>query len=73
MGQNVMTMPYDGGYGFILCPAVAYVADSSGDYNYGGGISPDIEIDELEYINLNDYGSLEEVVLNAALTALLSI
>lgn len=73
MGQNVMTMPYDGDYGFILCPAVAYVADSSGDYNYGGGISPDIEIDELEYIYLNDYGSLEEVVLNIAVETLQSI
>lgn len=72
-GQNVMTYPYDSGSGFILCPAVAYVADSGGDYYYSAGITPDVEVNELEYIYLSNYGSLEEILLNEAVSLLLGI
>lgn len=72
-GQNVMTYPYDSGSGFIIYPAVAYVADSKGDYSYSTGITPDAEINEFEYIYLNDYGSLDEVLLNEAVSLLLGM
>lgn len=73
LGQNVMTMSYASDYGFTICPVVAYVADSNGDYDYSSGITPDVVMNEFEYIYLNDYGAIDEVMLNAAIAALLSM
>lgn len=67
-GQNVMLQAIPTDYEYTVCPAVAYVADGDGTYDYGSGIVPDSVIDELDYVNLYPYGSEYEVILNTILT-----
>lgn len=66
-GQNVMTWAVPSDYQFTLYPVVAYVADSEGDYEYASGLSPDMEVNEMEYVELYPYGDLREVVLSSTL------
>lgn len=65
-GQNVMTAAVPSAYQFTLYPAVAYVADSEGDYNYASGLQPDMELNEFEYVDLYPYGDLRETLLAGA-------
>lgn len=67
-GQIVMTEPVAGpAYHVTIHPAVAYVANGAGDYDYAGGIDPDVAINELEYVSLFPYGDERETVLAAIL------
>jgi hypothetical protein len=50
--------------------ASAYVADASGNYDYSGGILPDLEIDEYAYADLYPYGDLREIVLSEVINSL---
>ena len=63
-GQNVMLKAIPSEYKYTLYPAVAYVADADGNYDYNGGIEPDMAIDEYLYHPLRDYGDVNEMVLN---------
>lgn len=69
-GQLVNTMSIPSTYCVTLHPAVCYVADETGDYDYSGGISPDVEIDEFEYAVLYPYGDESETVLATILNNL---
>ena len=55
-----------------LFPAVAYVADGAGNYDYAP-ISPAIEVDEFSYVKLYDYGDPDETLLNTALRHILGL
>ena len=65
-GQNVMTYAVPSDYRFTLYPAVAYVADSEGNYDYASGLQPDMGINEFEYVELYPYGDLSESLLAGA-------
>ncbi len=64
-GQNVMTAEVGHDYHLHLCPAVAYVCDADGNHDYGS-IVPDMKMEEQEYVELGEYGSMDEVLLNAS-------
>lgn len=67
-GQNVMTTEVGHQYYVRLCPVVAYVADGSGDYEYGS-LSPEDEmkIDEKGLSQWYEYGSPNEYLFYTAL------
>lgn len=68
-GQTVMTGEVRGAeYLVTLHPAVAYVADASGDYAYAGGLVPDAEVNEFAYVALYPYGDAREILLETALS-----
>ncbi|MBQ0141945.1 MAG: hypothetical protein KBT06_03955 [Prevotellaceae bacterium] len=67
VGQNVLLSDIPTTYGYTLHPAVAFVADANGQYNYENGVCPDIEIDEYMYHPLYEYGDEREVILNSIL------
>lgn len=67
-GQNVLLKAISSDFKYTLYPAVAYVSDADGNYNYGEGIIPDYEIDELMYHPLRDYGDINETVLHYIFT-----
>ena len=68
-GQVVMTEKVEGKEYFVtIYPAVAYVADGFGDYDYAEGIAPDIEVNEFEYAYLYPYGDARETVLYTILS-----
>ena len=71
-GQNVMTSEVWHDFYVRLFPVVAYVADGAGNYDYGS-LTPTIELDELAYVNLVDYGDPEEILLNTALRHMLGL
>lgn len=64
-GQDVMTQEVGHEYLVRLCPVVAYVADGGGNYGYGS-IEPTLTVDELDYLQLGDYGSLSEILFYTA-------
>jgi len=67
-GQNVMTKNiYSSEHLIDLNLAVAFVADSNGNYEYSSGIQPTYNINEFEYVNLAPYGDENEVLLMKAL------
>ncbi len=68
-GQNVMLQAIPTQYSYTVYPAVAYVENQEGEYDYSSGITPDSVVDELNYVNLYPYGNIYEVVLNTILTA----
>ncbi len=70
-GQVVMTKTINSNYYVSLHPAVAYVADENGDYDYKNGIAPDVEINEMSYIHLYPYGDEKEIILSYILNELL--
>lgn len=65
-GQDVMTQEVAYQYGVHLIPAVAYVADADGDYDYGS-LAPTFEVDETDYLDLAAYGDPSEILLNTAI------
>ena len=71
-GQNVMTSEVWHDFFVRLFPAVAYVADGAGNYDYAP-ISPAIEVDEFSYVKLYDYGDPDETLLNTALRHILGL
>lgn len=71
-GQHVMTEEVGNEYLVHLYPAVAYVADGGGDYDYGR-IKPTIEVDEFDYLYLGEYGTEEEILFNTALQHILGL
>lgn len=66
-GQIVMTEEIHSEFYVTIHPAVAFVADENGDYDYEGGIQPDVEINEMSYVQLYPYGDENEVILAAIL------
>lgn len=70
-GQFVITKTISSNYYITLHPAVAYVADENGDYDYRNGITPDVEINEMSYIHLYPYGDEKEIILSYILNELL--
>lgn len=63
-GQIVMTEAINApDYYTTINPAVCYVADANLDYDYASGITPDIDLDEFEYVHLYPYGDVREVIL----------
>lgn len=64
-GQNVLTQEVGHDYHLQLCPAVAYVANAEGNHDYGK-FAPDAQVNELEYLSLADYGSLDEILFYTA-------
>ena len=65
-GQNVMTQEIGHEYHIALCPAVAYVADHNGDYDYGA-IAPSVAVDEMNFAELYEYGEPDEPLFRAAI------
>lgn len=68
-GQNVMTQ-HVGDYEDMihLYPSVAYVSNGSEDYSiYKNGFTPDVDVNEFEYMELYDYGNSYEMLLLTAL------
>lgn len=65
-GQNVMTQEIGHQHHVRLFPAVAYVADGEGNYDYNS-ISPSIEVDEYAYLYLGEYGTNREILLSIAI------
>lgn len=66
-GQIVITEEIHSEYYVTINPAVAFVADENGDYSYASGIRPDVEINEMSYVQLYPYGDENEVILSAIL------
>lgn len=76
-GQNVMTSYVASGYGHQLYPAVAYVADGEGNYNYGS-FSPatantitETNVNFIPY--MKPLGDPEELLFMAALEAIFNM
>lgn len=65
-GQNVMTQEIGHEHLIHLCPAVAYVSDCNGNHDYQG-IEPTIELDDLSFAEIYDYGEANEPLLRTAL------
>ena len=70
-GQNVMTAQVAHEYYIRMFPVVAYVADGDGNYDYGS-LKPTVEIDEFSFLNLGEYGSLDEILLYTAVDYILN-
>lgn len=66
-GQNVWLEQCKPDYPFTMYIAAAYIADADGDYNYNKGLEPDAEIDEFRFVQLFDYGTDDETLLQAAI------
>ena len=70
-GECVATGRVDSDYYVTLHPAICYVADADGTYDYDEGIEPDYEIDEFEFVYLRPYGSATETLVATILQDLL--
>lgn len=71
-GQDVMIQEVGDKFHVRLFPVVAYVADGGGNYGLGS-IAPTIEIDELNYLHLGEYGTLDDIMLYTAVANMLGI
>jgi C-terminal processing protease CtpA/Prc len=67
-GQVVITSDITTPYLVTLHPAVAYVGNGSGDYNYSDGLAPDISIDDSSSRLLGAYGTADETLLGGILS-----
>ncbi len=67
VGQIVVTEAIKSSHFVTLHPAVAFVADGNGNYDYSLGIEPTIEFDEMTFPFLNPYGDESEIVLSTIL------
>ena len=65
-GQNVMTAPLSTMYHVTPYPSVAFVCLSDGTHDYGS-ILPDEPVDELSFLDLGQYGSVDEPLFRAAI------
>lgn len=72
-GQIVITEEIHSEYYVTLNPAVAFVADENGEFDFVDGIQPDVEIDEMSYVQLYPYGDKNEVILEAILNEVASM
>lgn len=71
-GQYVLTQYIGSSFGHQLYPAVAYVADGTGDYNYGA-FQPNYSISESNsklLMYMKDFGEPEELLFLTALYAM---
>lgn len=66
-GQVVQTGHISSDFYVTLHPAIAYVADADGDYNYTAGLTPDIAVNENAGYKLYPYGSPQELILSTIL------
>ena len=71
-GQNVMTEEVGQNHHIRLYPVVAYVADGAGNYDYGV-IEPTIDVNEQNYVNMGEYGTLDDILFYMAITDILGI
>lgn len=71
-GQNVMTDEVGLNYHVRLFPVVAYVADGAGNYDYGS-IEPTINVNEQNYVNMGEYGTLDDILFYTAVADMLGI
>lgn len=69
-GQIVITETIKSSHYVTLHPAVAFVADGRGSYDYISGIEPTVEFDEMTFPFLNPYGDESEIVLSVILQEL---
>lgn len=70
-GQNLYLESFPiSSYSLTLHLATAYVADGKGLYDYSSGIVPNIEIDEFTSVNLEQYGSNDEIILKSILASI---
>lgn len=69
-GQIVCTSDIGSDYSVTIHPATAYVADKTGDYDYSSGVTPEYEVDELQYVTLYPYGDEREALLSLILESL---
>lgn len=69
-GQNVMTEEVGDQYYVRLFPVVAYVGDGDGNYEYDE-IEPTIEVNEFDFLSLDEYGSVNETLFSVALQTIL--
>ncbi len=72
-GQIVITSEIPSEHYVTLHPAVAFVADENGDYDYASGIQPDVEINEMSYVQLYPYGEKNEIILASIFNAISSM
>lgn len=70
-GQNVITSCVASDYGHRLYPAVCYVITA--DEQMMGGIVPDLELNELQYSELYEFGIPEEILLNTCIRKILGL
>ncbi|MBQ9363025.1 MAG: hypothetical protein IJT97_06330 [Bacteroidaceae bacterium] len=71
-GQYVQTQYIGSSFGHQLYPVVAYVADGSGDYNYGA-FTPDYSISESNsklLVYMKEFGDPEELLFLTAIYAM---
>ena len=66
-GQIVVTEAIKSSHYVTLHPAVAFVADGNGNYDYSSGIEPTFDFDEMNFPFLNPYGDESELVLDVIL------
>lgn len=71
-GQDVLTQEVGHEYYVHLFPVVAYVADGGGTYGYSS-ITPTYSVNEQSYLNLGDYGTLDEILFYTAVANILGI
>jgi len=69
-GQNVLTNAYETGYYVTINPAVAYVGDANGDYDYSDGIQPTETITESGFVYFYPFGDINENMVAAAIAKL---
>lgn len=65
-GQNVMTQEIGHEHHIHLCPAVAHISYGNGE-RIDSAIEPDIEVDELSFAELFEYGDAHEALFRTAL------
>ncbi len=69
-GQIVITEEIKSDFYVTLNPAVAFVADENDEYDYVDGIQPDVEINEMSYVQLYPYGDPNEIILASIFDAI---
>ena len=71
-GQNVWTKGFPTEYSMTLYPAVAYVTDAEGEWDYSSIVPTDYN-DESTNVNMYEYGSLGEILLLKSLYDLFNL
>lgn len=71
-GQNVLTEEVAHDHYIRLRPAVAYVADANGNYDYSS-IAPTLSVDEQNYVVMGPYGDLTDMLYYTAVADMLGL
>lgn len=66
-GQNVTIKEFPTEFGYTLGLSVAYITDGDGNYDYGDGIAPDVDVNEYQYVRFYPYGDKDEIVLSTVI------